>query len=76
MQGTRIDEQLNLLQQQAALAGEEVETLRLDLRAEIDALRLEVETLWRCLYLLRPDLAERFAAVRTEAVQTTDPETP
>jgi hypothetical protein len=76
MPGTRIDEQLSKLQQQTALAGEEIETLRLDFRAEIDALRLEVETLWRCLYLLRPDLAERFAAVRTEAIQTTDPEAP
>jgi hypothetical protein len=76
MPETRINEQLGLLRQQTALAGEAVEILRLDFRAEIDALRLEVETLWRCLHLLRPDLAERFAAVRAEAIQTTDPEAP
>jgi hypothetical protein len=74
MPETRIEEQLSLLQQQTVLAGEEIETLRLNCRAEIDALRLEIEALWRCLHLVHPDMAKRFAAVRAEAIHTTDPE--
>jgi hypothetical protein len=74
MPETRIEEHLSLLQQQTVLAGEAIETLRLNSRAEIDALRLEIEALWRCLHLMHPDMAKRFAAVRAEAIRTTDPE--
>jgi len=42
-------EQLRLLQQEIVLAGEAIETLKRDQRAAIDALRLEVEVLKRCL---------------------------
>jgi hypothetical protein len=76
MSETRIEEQLSLLQQQSVLAGEAVEALRLNCRAEIDALRLEIEALWRCLHLMHPDMTQHFAAVRAEAIHTTDPEAP
>lgn len=72
----RIEDQLSLLQQQTVLAGEAVETLRLASRAELDALRLEIEVLWRCLHLVHPDMAAHFAAVRTDTLHTTDPEAP
>jgi hypothetical protein len=68
-------EQLHLLQQQVVTAGEALEDLRRDHRAEIDAVRLELEVLRRCLYLLHPELAERFAAIRADVVQQIDPET-
>jgi len=42
-------EQFRLLQQAIVLAGEAVETLKRDQRAAIDALRLDVEVLKRCL---------------------------
>jgi hypothetical protein len=42
-------EQFRLLQQAIVLAGEAVETLKRDQRAEIAALRLDVEVLKRCL---------------------------
>jgi hypothetical protein len=76
MPETRIEEQLSLLQQQTVLAGEAIETLQLNCRAEIDALRLEIEALWRCLQLVHPDMAKHFDAVRAEAIRTTDPEAP
>jgi hypothetical protein len=68
-------EQLHLLQQEVVTAGEALEALRRDHRAEIDAVRLELEVLRRCLYLIHPELAARFAAIRAEVVQQTDPET-
>jgi hypothetical protein len=69
-----MSEQLRLLQQEIALAGESVETLRRDHRAEIDALRIEVEVLRRCLQQVHPELQDRLAAVRADVVQHTDPE--
>jgi hypothetical protein len=41
MNEVQIDEKLRLLEQEIALAGDATETLRLEMRAEIDALRLE-----------------------------------
>jgi hypothetical protein len=75
MKDIHSDEQLRLLQQQMVVAGEALETLQLDTRATIDALRLEIEVLRRCLHLVHPDMAEPFAVVRAETIHTTDPET-
>lgn len=74
MSDINFDEQLRLLQQQTALTDEALQNLQLDVRAAIDALRLEVDVLWRCLHLLHPDMADNFAAVRAEVIHTTDPE--
>jgi hypothetical protein len=74
MKEAEIEEQFRMLQQEVALAGEAVEALRRDHRAEIDALRLEMEGLRRCLLLLHPELQERFAAIQAEVVHKTDPE--
>jgi hypothetical protein len=76
MNDTHIDERLRLLQQQMVIVGEAIESLQLETRAAIDAVYLEIEVLRRCLHLVHPDMAESFAAVRTEAIHTTDPETP
>jgi hypothetical protein len=76
MTDTHIDEQLRLLQQQMVVVGETIESLQLETRAAIDAVHLEIEVLRRCLRLVHPDMAESFAAVRTETIHTTDPETP
>ena len=53
-------EQLRLLQQEIVLAGEAVETLKREQRAAIDALRLEVEMLKRCLVQVHPDPSLRW----------------
>ena len=74
MKEAEIAEQFRLLQQEVNLAGEAVETLRRDHRAEIDALRLEIEALQRCLLGLHPELEERLAIVRSEVMQKIDPE--
>jgi hypothetical protein len=68
-------EQFRLLQREVALAGEAVSNLQRDHRAEIDAVRLEVEVLRRCLFLLHPHLEEQWEKVRAQVVQQTDPET-
>jgi hypothetical protein len=50
MKEAEITEQFRLFQQAIVLAGEAVETLKREQRAAIDALRLEVEVLKRCLF--------------------------
>ena len=76
MRDAEIEEQFRLLQQGVTLAGEAVEALRRDHRADIATLRLEIEVLQRCLLLLHPELEERFATVRTEVLHKVDPEAP
>ena len=74
MREVELEERFRLLQEEVTLAGEAIEALRRDQRAEIDALRIEIEVLRRCLLLLYPELADRFAAIRAEVVRATDPE--
>jgi hypothetical protein len=74
MKEAEIEEQFRLLQQGVVLAGDAVEALRRDNRAEIDALKLEVQVLQRCLRLISPELQEHFDTVRAEVIRIVDPE--
>jgi hypothetical protein len=67
-------EQFRLLQQEIVLAGEAVETLKRDQRAAIDALRLEVEVLKRCLFQIHPERAAQFETMRATLIREFDPE--
>ena len=67
-------EQFRLLQQEIVLAGEAVETLKRDQRAAIDALRLDVEVLKRCLLQVRPELAAHVETMRATLIREFDPE--
>ena len=68
------EERLRLFEREIALAGEAIDALSRDHRAAIDALRLEVEVLRRCLIRVQPDLEEQYDAVRAELIQQVDPE--
>ncbi len=74
MREGEVEKQLKALQQETALTGEEVEALKRDQRAGMDALRLELEALRRCLVRMHPDFDECFAVVRATVMQETDPE--
>ena len=74
MQEAEITEQFRLFQQAIVLAGEAVETLKREQRAAIDALRLEVEVLKRCLFQLHPELATQFETMRADLIREFDPE--
>ena len=67
-------EQLRLLQQEIVLAGEAVETLKRDQRAAIDALRLDVEVLKRCVCQVHPELAAQLETIRATLIRECDPE--
>jgi hypothetical protein len=75
MEEAELVERFHLLQQEINLAGEAVDRLRRDHRADLDALRLELEVLRRCLFLMHPELQEHEAKVRSDVIQETDPET-
>jgi hypothetical protein len=74
MKEAEITEQFRLLQQEIVLAGEAVETLKRDQRAAMDALRLDVEVLKRCLVQVHPELAAQFEAIRATLLREFDPE--
>ena len=67
-------EQFRLLQQEIVLAGEAVETLKRDQRAAIDALRLDVEVLKRCVLQVHPELAAHVETMRATLIREFDPE--
>ena len=68
-------EQFRLLQQAILLAGEAVETLKRDQRAAIDALRLDVEVLKRCVLQVHPELDAHVEPMRATLIREFDPET-
>ena len=74
MKAVEITEQFRLFQQAIALAGEAVETLKREQRAAIDALRLDVEVLKRCICEVHPELAAQFEAIRATLIHEFDPE--
>jgi hypothetical protein len=74
MKEAEITEQFRLFQQAIVLAGEAVETLQREQRAAIDALRLEVEVLKRCLCQVHPELAAQFETIRATLIREFDPE--
>ena len=74
MKEAEVDEQFRLFQQAIVLAGEAVETLRREQRAAIDALRLDVEVLKRCLCQVHPELAAQFETIRATLIREFDPE--
>jgi hypothetical protein len=67
-------EQFRLFQQAILLAGEAVETLKRDQRAAIDALRLDVEVLKRCVLQVHPELAAHVETMRATLIREFDPE--
>jgi hypothetical protein len=74
MKEAEITEQFRLFQQEIILAGEAIETLKRDQRAAIDALRLEVEVLKRCLCQVHPELAAQYETLRAILIREFDPE--
>jgi hypothetical protein len=74
MKEAEVDEQFRLFQQAIVLAGEAVETLKREQRAAIDALRLDVEVLKRCICEVHPELAAQFEAMRATLIHEFDPE--
>jgi len=69
-----VKNQLKMLQKEIALNGDELGALKREQRAATDALRLDLETLRRCLFRLYPELKELFSAIQAETAQEVDPE--
>ena len=69
-----IEKKFGMLQQEITLNGDILEAAKREQRAALDALRLEVETLRRCLRRFHPDSEACFEELRAETTQTVDPE--
>jgi hypothetical protein len=74
MNQVKVEEQFRLLQQEVELAGDAIDNLRREHRAEIVALHLEIAVLRRSLMVLHPEFAERYDVLREQVLRETDPE--
>jgi len=74
MNHVQVEEQFQRLQQEVVFTGEAIESLRREHRAQIDALRLEIELLRRCLQILHPEFDGPDDALRDQVLRETDPE--
>ena len=63
-----------LLDEELDLLTTEVMNLKLNCRTEIDALKLEIETLKRVLANSYPDFPERFQALKEAVIREVSPE--
>jgi hypothetical protein len=73
MNEVEVTERFRLVQHEVTLTGEALETLKRDHRAAIDALRLDLEVLRRCLRQLHPEFATHFEATRAKLMREIDP---
>lgn len=74
MEELDIRQRLNLLQKEIEAAVSLSEDTKLDLRAAIDTLKLEVEILKRFIVRHHADFATQYAKLREEIIREVDPE--
>ena len=74
MNNVSVEAQFQRLQQEVLLTGEAIDNLQREHRADIDALRLEIEVLRRCLKILHPEFEGQDDALREQVLRETDPE--
>lgn len=67
-------EQLDRLHKELSLAGAETDKRLLELRVEMDRLRLETAALRTFLGAVYPSFAEQFPQILAETIQEMDPE--
>jgi hypothetical protein len=69
-----LKEQLDRLQKELSLAGAETDKRLLELRVEMDRLKLETAALRSFLSAVYPSFAEQFPQILAETIQEVDPE--
>lgn len=74
MSGIALKEEVARLQNEAVLAGAETDRRLLDLRAELDRLKLEMMALKAFLVAANPSFAEQFPQVLARTIAEVDPE--
>lgn len=74
MSGIALKEEVARLQNEAVLAGAETDRRLLDLRAELDRLKLEMMALKAFLAAANPSFAEQFPQVLARTIAEVDPE--
>ncbi|MEW6298636.1 MAG: hypothetical protein AB1671_12945 [Thermodesulfobacteriota bacterium] len=74
MEELDIRQQLNLLQKEIEAAVSLTEDTKLDLRAAIDTIKLEVEILKRFITRHHADFAAQYPKLREEIIREVDPE--
>ncbi len=74
MKEIALEEEIHRLGKELRLAGSENEMARLELRVQIDRLRLELTALKAFLNAANPTFAEQFPQILADTIQNIDPE--
>lgn len=69
-----VKEQIERLQKEFSLAGDEIDRRILDLQLQADRLRLETAALKTFLGVVYPSFTEQFPQILAETIQKVDPE--
>ncbi len=69
-----LEEEINRLQKELQLSGGDVDRRLLDLRVEIDRLRLELTAIRKFLGAANPAFAEMYPRILEQTIQEIDPE--
>lgn len=74
MSEVSLQRQIDWLEKELSATGDYYKTSLLDLRSEIDRLKLGISALQIFLEEAIPDFAEKFMEIRTKTMQELDPE--
>lgn len=74
MNGFAMNEEVARLQKELSLSGAETDKRLLDLRVEVDRLRLEMAALKTFLGAAYPSFGEQFPQILAQTIQDVDPE--
>jgi hypothetical protein len=76
MNGKKTSTKIALLERELSVLVEELDKRKLDLRSEMDVLRIEVETLNTLLKKHHPKFAGTFGKIKSQTMMETNPEWP
>ncbi len=74
MNQVALEEAINRLQKELQLSGGDMESRFLDLRAEVDQLRLELRAVRKFLAAAHPSFNEQFPRILEQTIEEVDPE--
>lgn len=74
MKEIEIDEKLRLLEKEILCAGDEIAKIKFDLKAEIDELKIDAETIKRLVQKTLPRGEEEYRKVKESVIRGINPE--
>ena len=74
MNDTALQKQIDQIERELRLSGEALDSRNLEVRADIDRIKLEIAALKKFLKTALPDFEERYREIFSRTVEEVDPE--